>query len=714
MNKAILLTFLIMGMLIFGCVGAGPQPPTQVSAKAVAGGIQISWQPSPSTNIAGYNIYRSTTTGTLGSKMNSALVTASTYTDTNVNNGVTYYYTVRAVDTSGTEDTNTNQASATAQTTGPSSVELKINNGATHTNSTDVKLQVSAQNADECRFSNDGNSWGQWQAYSSEVSWTLSSGDGQKEVYAECKDSIGNTSPPVSATIQLDTQGPSITIIAPASGQSVSGESNFTFSVSDPASKTVTCKGKLNDNLDQSGVADVGETYNIAYTPIEGSNTIWISCTDGLNTDEKTVTFTGTNKPTVYISINGGATHVSSHSVRLYVSATNANQCRFSNDNTVQWGGWMSYDQPGYIDWTLSPGNGMKTVFAQCKNSEGTHSSIASDSVEVDTSPTNRITISINDGAGSTNSRNVRLGLYCYQGYQCRYSNDGSSWSSWEEYTTSRHWDLSSGSGKKTVYYNCQDQSGYDLGTAHDSITYRPGDENPPDGLSIRINNGASHTSDPHVNLQLNANNANECRYKDESSSWTGWYGYTTSKEWTLSSGDGMKTVYYQCKNDYGSSGSVYAHIHLDSEPPGPIDDLTATLYGTSTVHLRWSKPTGDVSKYNVYRSTSDLGLITKIGTTYSTIYNDQQIVEGNGYSYTVRPVDSTGNEGPSSNVAEVNVPGDEPEPLPEGPGPEVGGDTDEHGCDASAGYTWCEAKQKCLREWEEPCEEDGTEPLAG
>jgi len=34
-----------------------------------------------------------------------------------------------------------------------------------------------------------------------------------------------------------------------------------------------------------------------------------------------------------------------------------------------------------------------------------------------------------------------------------------------------------------------------------------------------------------------------------------------------------------------------------------------------------------------------------------------------------------------------------------------VGGDRDEHGCIGSAGYTWCEAKQKCLRAWEEECE---------
>lgn len=34
-----------------------------------------------------------------------------------------------------------------------------------------------------------------------------------------------------------------------------------------------------------------------------------------------------------------------------------------------------------------------------------------------------------------------------------------------------------------------------------------------------------------------------------------------------------------------------------------------------------------------------------------------------------------------------------------------LGGDKDEHGCIGSAGYSWCESKQKCLRVWEEDCE---------
>lgn len=33
-----------------------------------------------------------------------------------------------------------------------------------------------------------------------------------------------------------------------------------------------------------------------------------------------------------------------------------------------------------------------------------------------------------------------------------------------------------------------------------------------------------------------------------------------------------------------------------------------------------------------------------------------------------------------------------------------IGGNLDEHGCLGPAGYSWCEAKNKCLRVWEELC----------
>lgn len=58
------------------------------------------------------------------------------------------------------------------------------------------------------------------------------------------------------------------------------------------------------------------------------------------------------------------------------------------------------------------------------------------------------------------------------------------------------------------------------------------------------------------------------------------------------------------------------------------------------------------------------------------------------------------------SEPAEDVVPATPLEPAQEVEEPMVGNDKDEHGCIGSAGYEWCEAKQKCLRPFEEDCEE--------
>ncbi|MFA6250788.1 MAG: hypothetical protein WC686_04825 [Candidatus Shapirobacteria bacterium] len=50
---------------------------------------------------------------------------------------------------------------------------------------------------------------------------------------------------------------------------------------------------------------------------------------------------------------------------------------------------------------------------------------------------------------------------------------------------------------------------------------------------------------------------------------------------------------------------------------------------------------------------------------------------------------------------SEISVPTLVPSPIPT---QLVGNDADEHGCIGSAGYSWCEFSQKCVRPWEEPC----------
>jgi len=62
--------------------------------------------------VSGYNIYRSTTNGSGYAKINTGLVAGVTYNDTTVQSGTTYYYVVTAVDSTGTESSDSNQATA--------------------------------------------------------------------------------------------------------------------------------------------------------------------------------------------------------------------------------------------------------------------------------------------------------------------------------------------------------------------------------------------------------------------------------------------------------------------------------------------------------------------------------------------------------------------------------------------------------------------------
>ena len=73
--------------------------------------VSLSWTASTST-VSGYNVYRSTTSGGGYSKVNGGLVGGVNYTDSSVQNGITYYYVTTAVDSSGNESTYSNEASA--------------------------------------------------------------------------------------------------------------------------------------------------------------------------------------------------------------------------------------------------------------------------------------------------------------------------------------------------------------------------------------------------------------------------------------------------------------------------------------------------------------------------------------------------------------------------------------------------------------------------
>jgi fibronectin type 3 domain-containing protein len=63
--------------------------------------------------VNGYNVYRSTISGSNYTKLNALLLSSSNYIDNSVANGTTYYYVVTAVDMSSNESNYSSEVSAT-------------------------------------------------------------------------------------------------------------------------------------------------------------------------------------------------------------------------------------------------------------------------------------------------------------------------------------------------------------------------------------------------------------------------------------------------------------------------------------------------------------------------------------------------------------------------------------------------------------------------
>jgi len=110
MKKAI---FTLIFLLVIGAAFSA-QAAIQVTA---------TWSPNSESDLTGYNIYRSTTSGSGYIKINSSIIiktAAPQYVDS-INGTVdaNYYYVVTAVDTSGNESAYSNEGSTHIDTSAP-------------------------------------------------------------------------------------------------------------------------------------------------------------------------------------------------------------------------------------------------------------------------------------------------------------------------------------------------------------------------------------------------------------------------------------------------------------------------------------------------------------------------------------------------------------------------------------------------------------------
>ncbi len=159
------------------------------------------------------------------------------------------------------------------------------------------------------------------------------------------------------------------------------------------------------------------------------------------------------------------------------------------------------------------------------------------------TAPTG--SIQINNGDNYTTSTSVRLTLTASDAtsgvYQIRYGNDD-EWDAetWETYSSTKVWTITSEDDTKKVYYQIKDNAGL-VSMYLDTIIL---DTTPPTGAII-IAGDAKYTNSSSITLTLSATDAlsglAQMRFSNDNVTWSDWETYATSKQWTLLTGEGLK-----------------------------------------------------------------------------------------------------------------------------------------------------------------------------
>ncbi|MFH0882506.1 MAG: WD40 repeat domain-containing protein [bacterium] len=403
-----------------------------------------------------------------------------------------------------------------------------------------------------------------WQPYTSTVSdFELPTGAGTKTVYARFRNSSGVISGVFSDSIEPAPLNASIVI---ADGDTTTPTRNVSLLCSAVGGH----KLKIFDgvNPDTSGVdPDTTDWMDFADAPDSRELPLGVgmkSVTMQVWNDfliEQTVSDSVEPAPlNASIVIADGDTTTPTKWVSLTIDATSQYEMKLLNGVDPSTTEWIDF-QKTYNNWELSMGEGIKTVTLIVRNDFLLEQTV-SDSIEP--APLNP-SIVIANGDTTTLTRKVSLKLSADIGVESiALSNDVlTETPEWTDYlSTINDWMLSEGSGIKRVYLTAKNDFGIES-SAYDSIS--PAVLGTP-MLSI-LPDDSSFINHPLVTLSLSADNSLMMRLSDSiDTTSVDWVESSDSYPWTLSDGDGYKSVHAWFKNDFYTSEPTIDAISLDKQ----------------------------------------------------------------------------------------------------------------------------------------------------
>ncbi len=203
----------------------------------------------------------------------------------------------------------------------------------------------------------------------------------------------------------------------------------------------------------------------------------------------------------------------------------------------------------------------------------------------------------INAGALTSTTTNVNL-IVSYSDpdndlQDASVSNDGVTWSDWDDADENIGWTLPGGDGVKTVYLRARDAAGHISEIKSDTITL---DTTVESEFSVSVNQGALYTNQVGVSLKIGSKTGTSQMQVSNDGGFVGaiWEPYTSTRAWEITEYDGSvipRTVYVRFKD---SGGNVVAtasdDIILDVKAPtGSVNiggNNTAEDIGAVTLNL--------------------------------------------------------------------------------------------------------------------------------
>jgi hypothetical protein len=290
-------------------------------------------------------------------------------------------------------------------------------------------------------------------------------------IHSRASDKVGNIEVPTTGnTFIYDSTSPEATSIYINHGEEYTLSNHVILSLqAEDVGSGVAQMAFSMDNEEWSDFEPYNTTKELELPAGDGEKTIFFRVKDYTENIAETIFDTiilDTEPPEeLTIVINDNKKYTNSNTVLLDLSANDKfsglNQMSF-NYNGLAW----TTSEPFATKKTLSlpMGDGEKVIYFRVTDVAGNNAKPVSDSIILDTTPPQSLSIDINGGALETRSTRVFLELNAEDSLsgvdKISFSIDNETWSSWEEYSKIKYYNLPSGEGMKTIYFRAKDWAG--------------------------------------------------------------------------------------------------------------------------------------------------------------------------------------------------------------------------------------------------------------